>query len=213
MIAVGFSLTANPASSQEMSPDVLVKKISQEVIAAIKADKDLQAGDQKKLAELADAKINPHFDFRRMTQSAMAKNWRLATPEQQDRLIAGFKDLLVGTYSKALVTYRDRKIEFRALRGDAATGDATVRSELSQNGQHPTVIDYDLGKSATGWKIYDIKVDGASLIVTYRDSFADEVRNYGIDGLIATLDSKNLQNKGIAKSSPADQKRGGSDTK
>jgi phospholipid transport system substrate-binding protein len=143
-----------------------------------------------------------------MTQSALAKNWRGTTPEQQDRLISAFKDLLVGSYSKALVTYRDRKIEFRALRGDSAMGDVTVRSELAQNGKQPTVIDYDMAKSPTGWKIYDIKVDGASLIVTYRDSFADEVRNHGIDGLIATLDSKNLQNKGLAKSSSADQTRG-----
>lgn len=198
---------------QDVPPDVLVKTIAQDVIAAVKADKDLQAGDPKKLAELADNKINSHFDFRRMTQSAMARNWRVATPEQQDRLTSSFQTLLVSTYSKALVTYRDRTIEFRALRGDPAAAEVTVRSELSQNGQQPTVIDYDLGRSVAGWRIFDIKVDGASLIVTYRDSFANEVRNRGIDGLIALLDSKNLQNLNANKSAPSEAKRGGSESK
>jgi phospholipid transport system substrate-binding protein len=198
---------------QDVSPEVLVKNIAKDVMAAVKADKDLQAGDQKKLADLADNKINSHFDFRRMTQSAMARNWRIATPEQQDRITNSFKILLVGTYSRALVSYRDRTIEFRALHGDSGSDEATVRSELTQSGQQPTVIDYDLGKSVAGWRIYDIRVDGASLIVTYRDSFANEIRNHGIDGLIASLDSKNAQNLGGAASATSDAKHGNPESK
>jgi phospholipid transport system substrate-binding protein len=208
VVTLSIVIVTSPGFSQDVQPVVMVKTISQEVIAAIKADKAILAGDSLKLAELADTRINPHFDFRRMTQSAMAKNWRVATPEQQERLTTSFKTLLVGTYSKALVTYRDRTIDYRALRGDPASGEVTVRSELAQNGQQPMVIDYDLGKSASEWKIFDIKVDGASLIVAYRESFTDEVRNHGIDGLIATLDSKNLQNKSGGKSIPSDSRRG-----
>jgi phospholipid transport system substrate-binding protein len=207
-----LAVAPNPAIAAELSPEALVKNTSQEVIAAIKADKDMQAGDPQKLAELAEAKINRHLDFRRMTQSAMAKNWRAATPEQQERLTTGFKTLLVGTYSKALVAYRDRTIAYRTLRGDPANGEVTVRSELIQNGQHPLVIDYDLSNSPAGWRIFDIKVDGASLVVTYRDSFAGEVRNRGIDGLIAALDNKNLQNAGVVRSAASDSRRGGTDS-
>jgi phospholipid transport system substrate-binding protein len=199
--------------SQDVPPEILVRNIAAEVIAAVKLDKELQAGNPKKLSELAENKINSHFDFRRMTQSVMARNWRVATPDQQDKLTASFKTLLVGTYSRALVTYRDRTMEFRALHSDPGSDQATVRSELTQSGQPPTVIDYDLGKSSAGWQIYDVRVDGASLIVTYRDSFANEIRNHGIDGLIATLDSKNTQNFGGAVPATTDAKHGTSGSK
>jgi phospholipid transport system substrate-binding protein len=195
VILLTFAIAASPAFPQEIAPDALVKAISQDVIAAVKADKDIQAGDSKKIAELADAKINPHFDFRRMTQSAMAKNWRLATPIQQDQLTTGFKTLLVSTYSKALVTYKDRVINFRPLQGEPVGGEVTVRSEVIRPGKPSTIIEYDLAKSAAGWRITDIKVDGVSLVVTYRDTFADQVRNNGIDGLITLLNNKNQQNK------------------
>jgi phospholipid transport system substrate-binding protein len=138
-------------------------------------------------------RLAPHFDFRRMTQAAMAKNWRLATPEQQEQLTREFRTLLVSTYSHAITTYKDQQIEFRPVH--AAGSEATVRSEIRQPGQTPTVIDYDLAKSVDGWKIFDVKVGGASLVVTYRDTFADEVRNSGVDGLIAALANKNRANE------------------
>ncbi len=211
IITLLLVIATNPTIADELSPEMLVINTSQRVIAAIRADKDMHAGDLKKLTELADAMINPHLDFRRMTQSAMARNWRAATPEQQERLTTSFKTLLVGTYSKALVACRNRTIEYRTLRSDPASGEVTVRSELVQNGQQPLVIDYDLSKSPAGWRIFDIKVDGASLVVTYRDSFAGEVRNRGIDGLIAAIDTKNLRNRGVARSAAPDLKRGGTE--
>jgi phospholipid transport system substrate-binding protein len=181
------------AAEADAAPDMVVKSIAQDIAAAAKNDRELSAGDPKKLVEFADARLAPHFDFRRMTQAAMAKNWRLATPEQQDQLTREFRTLLISTYSRAITTYKDQRIEFRPVR--AAGGEATVRSEILQQGQSPTVIDYDLAKSAEGWKIFDVKVGGASLVVTYRDTFADEVRNGGVDGLIAALANKNRANE------------------
>jgi phospholipid transport system substrate-binding protein len=194
-VALTVLIVTSPAFSADMAPDVLVKSIAQDVAAAARSDKELLAGDPRRLAELAETKVVPHFDFRRMTQSAMAKNWRLATPEQQEQLTREFKTLLVGTYSRAITNYKDQAIEFRPLRSEPTGPEVTVRSEIKQPGQSPTVIDYDLERSADGWKIFDVKVGGASLVVTYRDTFAEEVRNGGIDGLIASLTNKNRANE------------------
>jgi phospholipid transport system substrate-binding protein len=199
VVAATVALTAlivtSPAFSAETAPDALVKSIATEMMAAARSDKALLAGDPRKLAELAETTVVPHFDFRRMTQSAMAKNWRAATPGQQEQLTREFKTLLVSTYSKALVTFKDQEIEFRPVHAEPSAGEVTVRSEIKQPGQTPTVIDYDLAKSAEGWKIFDVKVSGASLVISYRDSFADEIRNNGVDGLISALASKNRQNE------------------
>jgi phospholipid transport system substrate-binding protein len=199
VVAMTVVLTAlivtSPAFSADVAPDAVVKSIAQDIAAAARSDKELSAGDPRKLAEFAEARLAPHFDFRRMTQSAMAKNWRLATPEQQEQLTHEFRTLLVSTYSKAITTYKDQAIEFRPVHSELAGSEVTVRSEIRQAGQTPTVIDYDLAKSAEGWKIFDVKVGGASLVVTYRDTFADEVRNNGVDGLIAALANKNRANE------------------
>jgi phospholipid transport system substrate-binding protein len=194
-VALTVLIVTSPVFSADLAPDVLVKSIAQVVAAAARSDKELVAGDPRRLAELAETKVVPHFDFRRMTQSAMAKNWRLATPEQQEQLTREFKTLLVSTYSRAITTYRDQAIEIRPLRTEPAGSEVTVRSEIKQPGQSPTVIDYDLERSADGWKIFDVKVGGASLVVTYRDTFAEEVRNGGIDGLITSLTNKNRANE------------------
>jgi phospholipid transport system substrate-binding protein len=180
------------AADAEVAPDAVVKSIAKDIADAANSDRELAAGDQKKLVEFAEARLAPHFDFRRMTQAAMARNWRLATPEQQEQLTREFRTLLVSTYSHAITTYRDQRIEFRPVR--AWGSEATVRSEIRQAGQTPRVIDYDLAKGAGGWKIFDVKVGGASLVVTYRDTFADEVRNNGVDGLIAALVTRNRAN-------------------
>jgi phospholipid transport system substrate-binding protein len=198
--AMALFIATSPAFSVEVAPDDMVKSIAQDVQQAIRGDKTLQAGDPHKLAELAETKVVPHFDFRRMTRSAMARNWRLATPAQQEQLTLEFKTLLVSTYSKALVTYKDRSMDFRLLRPDPAASEVTVRSqiqhssEVDQSYQAPTVIDYDLEKSPEGWKIFDVKVDGVSLVVTYRDTFDDQVRSGGVDGLISSLARKNQAN-------------------
>ncbi|HZF20048.1 MAG TPA: ABC transporter substrate-binding protein [Burkholderiales bacterium] len=187
-------LLASLAQAQTPAPDVLVKTITDEVAAAIKKDKAIQAGDTTKAAELIEAKIVPHFNFTRMARIAMARNWRSATPEQQKEIAAEFKTLLVRTYSTALVNYKEEKIDYKPLRAKPEDDEVTVRSEVRPSGgTQPVSIDYEMEKTPNGWKVYDVKVGGVSLVTTYRDTFASEVRERGIDGLIKSLAAKNRE--------------------
>jgi len=196
-----LALLVPVAQAQEPAPDALVKSISQEVIAVLKQDKDIQAGNPKKIEELIEAKVLPHFNFTRMTRIAMARNWRLATPEQQKELTAEFKTLLVRTYSTALSNYRDQLIDYKPLRAKPEDVEVTVRSEVKQSGSsQPVAIDYEMEKTPNGWKVYDVKVGGVSLVTTYRDTFTSEVKEHGVDGLIKSLAAKNRQSE-RAKSS------------
>ena len=179
------------ALAQEVAPDVLVKSITTEVIAIIKQDKDIQAGNSKKIADLVEKRILPHFSFAHMTRIAVAVNWRRATPEQQKVLTEEFKTLLVRTYSNALSLYRDQVIDFKPLRMKPGDTEVTIKSEIKQKGAQPVTLDYDMEKTPSGWKVFDVKVSGASLIVNYREDFAAQVRESGIDGLIKVLVSKN----------------------
>jgi phospholipid transport system substrate-binding protein len=189
-----FALLAPLAQAQTVAPDVLVKTITDEVAAAIKKDKDIQAGDTAKAAELIEAKIVPHFNFTRMARIAMARNWRSATPEQQKQLASEFKTLLVRTYSTALVNYKEQRIDYKPLRAKSDDTEVTVKSEVKQSGSsQPVSIDYEMEKTDNGWKVYDVKVGGVSLVTTYRDTFASEVRERGIDGLIKSLAAKNRE--------------------
>ena len=193
-LAFAFAwLFAVPAHSQEVAPDALVRTISEEVIGEIRANKALQAGDPSRIAALVEAKIVPHFDFRRITQIAVGPSWRRATPEQQDALTQEFKTLLVRTYSGALASYRDQRIEFKPLRAGSGADEVTVKSLIRQNGAEPIAVEYDLARIGTQWKVFDVRIAGISLVATYRSTFADEVRNNGVDGLIALLSRKNQQ--------------------
>jgi phospholipid transport system substrate-binding protein len=179
------------ALAQGVAPDVLMKQISDDVIESIKRDKGIQAGDAAKIAALVEAKILPHFDFRRATQVALGANWRRATPEQQEELIGEFRTLLVRTYSGALSSYSGQVVEFSPLRAKPGETEVTVRSRIRQSGAEPIVIEYDMEKGASGWKVFDLRISGISLVATYRSSFAEEIHNNGIDGLIASLAGKN----------------------
>ena len=191
-----LALLVPVAQAQEPAPDVLVKSITDEVVAVLKQDKDIQAGNPKKIEELIEAKVLPHFNFTRMTRIAMARNWRLATPEQQKELTAEFKTLLVRTYSTALSNYRDQLIDYKPLRAKPEDVKVTVRSEVKQSGSsQPVAIDYEMEKTPNGWKVYDVKVGGVSLVTTYRDTFASEVKERGVDGLIKSLAAKNRQSE------------------
>jgi phospholipid transport system substrate-binding protein len=183
-----------PANAQDaQAPDVLVKDVTQDVIAIVKQDKDIQAGNTKKTIALVEQKVLPNFNFTRMTQLAMGVNWRKATPDQQKLLVDQFRTLLVRTYSSALTSYRNQTIEFKPLRAQPADTDVTVRSEVRQSGAEAVTIDYSMEKTPSGWKVYDVVVGGVSLVTTYRDTFANEIRNAGVDGLIKTLSDKNRQ--------------------
>jgi phospholipid transport system substrate-binding protein len=199
-LALIAALAAPLALSDEVAPDVLIKTVTLEVIAIVKADKDIQAGNPVKVADLVESKILPLFDFTRMTQLAVARNWRGATPEQQKLLTAEFRTLLVRTYSVALSSYRDQPIEFKRMRAGAGDTEVTVKSVIKQSGTESLAMDYDMEKTAAGWKVYDIKVDGVSLITTYRETFANKVHEGGVDGLIKSLADKNRQ--GESRSRP-----------
>lgn len=187
------ALAAPLSPAQDAAPDVLLKAVTVEVLAIIREDKDIRAGDPAKVAELVETRILPFFDFTRMTRLAVGRNWRLAAPEQQQALTLEFKTLLVRTYSTALSAYRDQAIEYRPLRAAPDAAEVTVKSEVRQPGGQRMAIDYEMEKTPAGWKVYDIKVAGVSLVTTYRGTFASTVRDSGIEGLIKALSDKNRQ--------------------
>jgi phospholipid transport system substrate-binding protein len=185
-------LLALPVMAQETAPDALIKTVTNEVLDIVRKDKDIQSGNTKKAIELVEAKVLPHFNFSRMTQLALARDWRQANASQQKALTDEFRSLLVRTYSKALTEYKNQTIEFKPFAAKAGETDVRVRTEIKQSGAGKNIeLDYYLEKSAGGWKVYDIEVGGISLVTNYRESFASEVRNNGIDGLLKTLQAKN----------------------
>lgn len=189
-LMAAFALAAG-VSAQEIAPDVLVKSVTDDVLGIVRADKDIQSGDHRKAIQLVDAKVLPHFNFARMTQLAMARDWRQATPDQQKTLIAEFRTLLVRTYSKALTEYKNQTIDYRPFKMQPGDTDVKVRTDIKQPGGKPIQLDYYLEKQPEGWKVYDIEVGGISLITNYREFFASEARKGGIDGVIKALQAKN----------------------
>lgn len=189
--ALCFSFFATAVSAQDLAPDALVKKISNEVIDIIKQDKDIKAGNRAKINELVEAKVLPHFNFSRMTALAVGRSWPKANATQQKALVAEFRTLLVHTYSGALSAYKNEVIEFKPLRGAAGDTDVTVRTQVKRPGTEPVGIDYGMEKTPGGWKVYDVVVGGVSLVTNYRETFNAEIRDGGVDGLIKSLAGKN----------------------
>lgn len=179
------------AQAQSQAPDALAKSVTEEVLAVIRADKDIQAGNQKKVLELVEAKILPHFNFTTMAQLAMGRNWKQANPEQQKRVTAEFRTLLVRTYTQAFVQYRNQTVDYKPLRMAANDSDVVVQSLIKQQSGPPVAVDYNMEKTDAGWKVYNMKIEGISLIENYRNSFNTEVQKNGVDGLIAALADKN----------------------
>lgn len=181
------------AFAQDDSPDVLIKKVTEEVLTIVRQDKEIQAGNARKAIELVEAKVLPHFNFQRMTALSMGREWNKANPEQKIRLTEEFKTLLVRTYSNALTGYRDQTIRYKPTRMPEGGGDVVVRTEILQPGSKPIQLDYALEKKQDGWKVHDVIVAGVSLVTNYRDTFTQEVRANGVDGLIQMLAAKNKQ--------------------
>ncbi|MCL4185150.1 MAG: phospholipid-binding protein MlaC [Burkholderiaceae bacterium] len=186
-------LAAPFAASAQEAPDALIERVSAEILERIRSDEALKSGDPKKVSELVDAALMPHVDFRRMTALSVGRSWRNATPEQQERLMAEFRTLLIRTYSGALSMVDDQKVRMRPLRADPKDADVIVRSEVLQPRGEPVQLDYRMRKDGSGWKIYDVNVLGVWLVETYRTQFAQEVNAGGIDGLIKSLSEKNRQ--------------------
>ncbi len=183
--------TANAQSPQEGAPDVLVKNVTLEVVELIAKDKEIQSGNRAKLIELIEARVLPHFNFSAMTALAMGQSWNKASPEQKKRLTEEFRTLLVRTYASALAAYSDQRLEFRPLRAKPTDTDVTVNVRVIQSGAQPVPIDYNMEKTSSGWKVYDVMVGGVSLVANYRTEFNNAVREVGIDGLIKSLQTKN----------------------
>ena len=179
------------AVAAQEAPDALVKRVTDEVLAIIKADKDLQSGNTRKVVELAEQKVLPHFDFARMTRLAVGRNWAQASDPQKEALVKEFRTLLVRTYSASLTAYRNQTIEVKPVKMGAQDKDVTVRTAVLQQGGPSIPIDYAMEKGDSGWKVYDVVIDGASLVTTYRGSFNDQIQKGGIDGLVKTLADRN----------------------
>lgn len=179
-------------AAQETGPDALVRNVTNEVLEIISKDKDIQSGNTRKVLDLVEAKVLPHFNFTRMTQLAVARNWPKASPAQQKQLTDEFRILLVRTYSKALTEYKNQTVIFKPFAMKTGETDVRVRTEIKQStGGKPIPMDYFLEKNGNAWRVYDIEVGGVSLVINYRESFAVEVRGGGIDALIASLQAKN----------------------
>jgi phospholipid transport system substrate-binding protein len=179
------------APSEIQAPDLLVKAVTLEVVDIIQKDKDIQKGDRKKVIALIEAKVLPHFNFPAMTSNAVGRNWDKASAEQKARLIDEFKTLLVRTYSSALASYSSQKFDFRPLRAKPTDTDVTVYVRIMQSGSEPVTIDYDMEKRPGGWKVWDVRVGGISLVANYRTEFDNLIREGGVEGLIKALYAKN----------------------
>ena len=201
-VAMSTAVLVAPARAAVEAPDALVKRVSTDVIESVKADKDIQAGNNRKIMDLVNSKILPYIDSDKMTAQAAGRFWRQATPEQQKQLAAEFHTLLVYTYAGALSQIKNETIEFKPFRADPADTEVEVKSQVNLTRGEPITLNYRLAKGPQGWKIFDLNVLGAWLVETYKSTFASEIGKNGIDGLIKKLHDRNeqLANKPLAKS-------------
>ncbi len=196
LIALQFFITlgllcGSVSSLAIESPDELVKRTAEDVLATVRSDKDIQAGDQEKIFALAEEKIVPNFSFDKVSRMVLGKNWTKATPEQKTAFQAEFRTLLIRTYASALSKYRNQTIEYKPLRLADEASIASVKTQIIQSGGQPIVVDYSLEKQADVWKVYDIVIEGVSLVTNYRSQFAQEIRQNGLDSLVKKLNDKN----------------------
>jgi phospholipid transport system substrate-binding protein len=192
LVLTATVIAAPALRAEPVAGDAFVKQLSTEVIDTVKADKAIQNGDVSRIRTLVDNKVMPHVNFQRMTASAVGRFWRQATPEQQQKLQAEFKTLLVRTYAGALTQVKDQTIGLKPLRAESGATEVVVRTEIRGKGD-PIQLDYRLEKAGAAWKIYDVNVLGIWLADQYRNSFAQEIGANGIDGLIKSLADKNAK--------------------
>ena len=187
---LALSLLPAAALAQE-APDAMVKRIADEVLAIIRSDKDVASGNTQKVVALAEQKVLPHFDFARMTRLAVGRNWSKANDAQKEALTKEFRTMLVRTYSSSLTAYRNQTIQVKPLQMAPGDKETTVRTQVVQQGGPPIPIDYAMEKTDGVLKVYDVVIEGASLVTTYRSTFNDQIQKSGIDGLIKTLQERN----------------------
>jgi phospholipid transport system substrate-binding protein len=190
LLSLIFLSFSSLSLSQDLGPEQLVQKITNEVLESIKSDKQLAAGDKQKAVKLAEEKVLPYIDFEEATRLAVGRAWAKATPEQKKRLVAEFRNMLVRTYSNAIGEYQGQTLKVLPSRGKQDPQDTTVRTQFVRPGGPPLPIDFQM-RNEGGWKVYDIAVEGVSLVLTYRSEFDAVVKQEGIDGLIKRLAQKN----------------------
>ena len=188
-----FLLSFLPATAAlaQQTPEDLVKQITTDVLETIKSDKQLQAGDRRKVLQLAEQKVLPHVDFQEAVKLATGKMWNTATPEQQQKLATEFRSMVIRVYSNAIDTYRGQTMKVLPSRMQPNATETTVRNQYLRPGAPPVPVDYAMKKTPEGWKIYDISIEGVSMVLTYRSEFEQISRTSGIDGLIKRLQEKN----------------------
>ena len=186
-----FFFLSGPSLAQDLTPDQLVQKVTEEVLATIKSDKQLASGDKQKALKLAEEKVLPHIDFEEATRLAVGRAWASASPEQKKTLVDEFRRMLVRTYSNAISAYEGQTMKVLPSRAKPSDAEATVRNQFIRPGGKPVLVDYSMRKTGEGWKIYDIVVEGVSLVLTYRSEFDQVVKQQGMDGLIKRLSEKN----------------------
>ena len=182
-------------SIADLGPDELVKKTAEDVIFAIKADEEIQKGNKEKIYQLAEDKILPNFDFERIARLVLGRAWRKTDDNQKKEFISEFRTLLLKTYAVALSKYKDQKIEFKPTRMSEADEIVIVKSEIIQSGGQPIKVNYALANNSGKWLVFDIVIEGVSLVTNYRSQFSTEIRKNGIDVLIDKLAKKNKSKK------------------
>jgi len=187
------------AADTTTAPDVLAKMTTQEVLSILKADKEIQGGNLQKVYELVEAKVLPNFDFNRMTQLAVGKHWASASAKQKQSLVTEFRNLLVRTYASSLTAFSNQTVDFKPMNMKPGDEEVVVKSEVKQPGGQVIPIDYSMYQTAFGWKVYDVSIDGVSLVTNYRASFSTKIRQSGIDGLINQLSTQSKKQAAPAK--------------
>jgi phospholipid transport system substrate-binding protein len=171
---------------------VLVKQTADRVIELIRSDPELAAGNRQRITEVVETTLLEHFDFARMTRLAVGKNWRLIDPAQRPELVREFQTLLVRTYSVALVEYRDQEIIYKPVVLEKGARSVVVSTQIvPKSGGKPISMNYRMASTPAGWKVYDVIVEGVSLVINYRSLFDSTVESSGITGLIELLRGKN----------------------
>ena len=210
LLAVGIAFAEKKPADQTKAPDQLVRETAERILPIIKANRDAYTRDNKKLYELVEKQILPYFDFRAMSKSVLGQAWRNATEEQRERFVKEFKELLVRTYATALLKYTDQEIRYLPFRAPGAEDKTVlVRTEVVQKGGPSIPIHYSFFRSDEGWKVYDIAIEGVSLVTNYRSTYAEKIRAQKLDGLIASLAEANR--RGEVQPAAAPVKKGASD--
>jgi phospholipid transport system substrate-binding protein len=186
-----WAAAATAVAAESLDPQTLVRKTADRVLSEVLANKAELTANPGRIYDLVQRYVVPHFDFRQMTQAALGRHWRTATEAQRAALTREFQELLVRTYGVALLNYSGQQIEYLPVRSGRPDDDVTVQTKVAERGAPPIPIDYRLSKSSGDWKVFDVVIDGVSMVSNYRTTFAEEVQRFGLDGLIQKLADRN----------------------